>query len=97
MIIDTVQVERLYKDLREMNRDNFSREGARALMEYLNCFAGNVVYDPIRFYCEYTEFASFSEFQHDYPEFQTLEQVEEEATVIKIPGGDAFIISTDCI
>ena len=50
----------LYDDLKSMDRDNFTYEGAKALMGYLNKLAEdcqmNIEYDPIAFCCEYSEY-----------------------------------------
>lgn len=51
----------LYHDLKAMGRDNFSYDGAKALMEYLEQFSEdigeNIEYDPIVFCCDYSEYA----------------------------------------
>ena len=96
-IIDTVtNMGRLFNDLERMCRKNFSHAGARALMEYLDEMSGEtettIEYDPIAWCCEYTEFANFEEFQKDYSDFETLEQVEDCTTIIRIPGGESFIV-----
>lgn len=59
-ITNTVNTSELYHDLKGMERDNFSYEGAKALMEYLEQLADdcemNIEYDPIAFCCEYSEY-----------------------------------------
>jgi len=50
----------LYHDLKKMDRDNFSYDGAKALMEYLEQMAEDtdspLEYDPIAFCCEFAEY-----------------------------------------
>lgn len=60
-IIDTVtNYTRLYHDLKRMGRNNFSYEGAKALMEYLDNLSDdmgkNIEYDPIAFCCDFAEY-----------------------------------------
>jgi NADH:ubiquinone oxidoreductase subunit E len=51
----------LFHDLKAMGRSNFSYEGAKALMEYLEELSedtgDNIEYDPIAFCCDYAEYS----------------------------------------
>jgi hypothetical protein len=51
----------LYHDLKQMGRDNFSYDGALALMEYLEQLSEdigeNIEYDPIAFCCDFAEYS----------------------------------------
>lgn len=50
----------LYHDLKKMGRENFSYNGALALMEYLEQYAEDCgdpqEYDPIAYCCEFAEY-----------------------------------------
>ena len=51
----------LYHDLKAMDRNNFSYDGAKALMEYLEEVASDsnepIEYDPIALCCDFAEYA----------------------------------------
>jgi len=69
-IINTVNTSELFHDLKVMDRDNFSYEGAKALMEHLKQLSGDlevhIDYDPIAFCCWYTEYGSYEEAASEY-------------------------------
>lgn len=50
----------LFHDLKAMGRDNFSYDGAKSLMEYLDQLSDdigeNIEYDPIAFCCDFAEY-----------------------------------------
>ena len=60
----------LYHDLKDMGRDNFSYEGAKALMNYLEQLSEdigeNIEYDPIAFCCDYAEYESIGMLADEY-------------------------------
>ena len=71
VIIDTItDYSRLYHDLKRMDRDNFSYDGARALMEWLNGLSEdtgeNIEYDPIAFCCDFSEHETIGMLCDDY-------------------------------
>ena len=49
--------DELFHDLKAMDRNNFSYEGAKALMEYLEDLSENIEYDPIAFCCDFVEYS----------------------------------------
>lgn len=71
-IINYVSSDDLYHDLKSMDRDNFSYDGAKALMEYLEQLSDdcgdNIEYDPIGFCCEYSEYETIGMLADDYPD-----------------------------
>lgn len=91
----------LFHDLQKMDRDNFSYEGAKALMEYLEELSEdigeNIEYDPIAFCCDYTEYTLPEEFQTLYDDYghildnddkdAILEELSNHTTVIEFNGG----------
>ena len=76
---------------------HFSYEGLEALFDYLEMLeedTGELIQlDVIALCCDYTEYANLEEFQ-DYcgEEYESLEDIENETTLIKIEGKEGFII-----
>ena len=81
----------LYHDLKAMGRDNFSYDGAKALMEYLERLSDdigeNIEYDPISFCCDYSEYKSRAECAEEYGDDVTADNLEDHTTVIQFEGG----------
>lgn len=83
----------LFHDLKSMDRDNFSYEGAKALMEYLDQLSEdidqNIEYDPIAFCCDFSEYGDIDDIKEVYShsDIQSLEHLMELTTVIEFPGG----------
>ena len=52
----------LHEDLKQRGRTNFSYDGSKALLNYLEELADetgeNIEYDPIAFCCDFTEFSN---------------------------------------
>ena len=73
----------LYHDLKKMDRDNFSYEGAKALMNYLDDLSEdigeNIEYDPIAFCCEYSEYTCMGFCAANYGDFSpSIEAVKND-------------------
>ena len=81
----------LYHDLKSMDRDNFSYDGAKALMNYLDELSEdvgeNIEYDPIAFCCEYTEYSDLEEIKEIYSDINSLEDLYNHTSVIEFSGG----------
>ena len=93
----------LYHDLKAMGRDNFSYEGAQALMNYLDELSEdigeNIEYDPIAFCCDFSEYAESeyeslaSEYSQDFGQGDDFDQddfmswLNDNTTVIEFDGG----------
>lgn len=82
---------------KRLRPDNFSYEGLQALWAYLEeyeCGTGEELeFDAIGVCCEFTEYADLADFQADYgDEYETLDDIEDRTTVIRIPGDEGFII-----
>ncbi|MCK4578016.1 MAG: hypothetical protein KAU50_04455 [Candidatus Marinimicrobia bacterium] len=84
----------------EIRRKNFSYWGLKALFDYFEQYEEDtkeeIEFDPIGICCEYTEYENIEAFREDYSkgiqeEYLTIEDVEEQTTVIKIDD-DKFII-----
>jgi hypothetical protein len=93
----------LYHDLKAMGRNNFSYEGAKALMEHLEQLSEdigeNIDYDPIAFCCDYVEYSDgefeqlASDFDQDFGQGDDLDHDElmswlrDRTNVIEFNGG----------
>ena len=53
-----------------------------------------IKFDPIAFCCEYSEYENIQEFWNDYEQeiYPTIEKIEDNTVVIKIPDSEKFII-----
>jgi hypothetical protein len=90
-IYEKKQSSDLFHDLKRMGRDNFSYEGAKALMEYLEEYAQGsnkpLEYDPIAYCCDFAEYADLEEVNKDGFEYKTLDDLRDNTTVIEFDGG----------
>lgn len=82
----------------EDRREQFSREGWRALFRYIDAMDDETgtesELDIIAFCCEFSEFENLEDFQKQYGvKYQTMEDIEDETAVIPIEGTKRFIIS----
>jgi hypothetical protein len=79
-------------------KDNFSYNGRVALFEYLEQNEEDLGYefdfDPVGLRCDYAEYTDLAEFWNEYDryEFQCMEDIENETSVIYIPNSAGFII-----
>lgn len=76
---------------------NFSYEGLLALFdwfeEYEDSAGSQIELDVIAICCEYAEYDSLKDFQNHYgDEYESLEDIENRTTLIKIEDEDSFII-----
>ena len=81
----------------DIRPDNFSYEGLEALFDYLQMLEDDIgkpiELDVIGLCCEYSEYENLKEFQNDYgDEYESLEDIENNTTLIKIEGKEGFII-----
>ena len=78
-------------------KNNFSYEWLTALFEYLEEYEDStgtqIEFDMVSLCCDYSEYESLESFQKEYgDEYQSLEDIEYETQVIRIPNSEAFII-----
>ena len=103
-IVDTITLS-MFRDyfLRsEQYKNNFSYEGLEALYNYLEEYSEDlgedIEMDVVAFSCEFAEYNNIEEFQEDYGsedygrEYETIEDIEEQTTVIKLKNKISFII-----
>lgn len=90
-IYEQKQASELFHDLKKMDRDNFSYNGAKALMEWLEQLAEDtgeaIEYDPIALCCDFGEYADLEEFNEDGYDYKDLEELNENTLVIEFDGG----------
>lgn len=98
-IIDTItNMSRLWHDLQKTSgyKNNFSYDGAKALMEYLDQLSDDIgehiEYDPIALCCEYAEYNSLNEYNkiHD-TDFNSWDDLAQETTIIEFDNGCAIV------
>ena len=84
-----------FVDAFEIRKENFTYEGKQALFDYLEEYEEStgeeIELDVIGLCCEYTEYENLKELQENYRDIDTMEELEEQTTVIKIDD-DRFII-----
>ena len=82
-----------YFFVQDMTREDygFSRAGARALFEYLESYEQDcnieIEYDPVRWRCEFTEYADLEEIQGVYASITDLEDLHDHTLVVEFDGG----------
>jgi hypothetical protein len=77
--------------------ENFSYDGKRALFDWLEDLEADIgeesELDVIALCCDFTEYENLKAFQSDYSkDYETIEDIESETTVIRIDDSDSFII-----
>lgn len=94
-LVNEYQFQQAFFDLNRSNQ--FTPMGLQALFDYLEEYEDNtgekVELDVIALCCEYTEYKDLKEFQDNYDPnvFQSIRDIEEHTTVIKIDD-ESFII-----
>lgn len=97
-MIDTITKYSFQDAFHKMGRGNqFSYEGLLALFdwfeEYEDSAGSQIELDVIAICCEYAEYDSLKDFQNDYgDEYESLEDIENNTTLIKIEDEEGFII-----
>ena len=71
---------------------HFSYDGAKALFNYLKDYEDStgesIEFDLIALCCDYDEYDSVAEALDEYEDINTLEELEDQTTVIKINNDD---------
>jgi len=97
-MIDTITKYSFQDAFYKMGRgEQFSYEGLLALFdwfeEYEDSAGSQIELDVIAICCEYAEYDSLKDFQNDYgDEYESLEDIENRTTLIKIEGTERFIV-----
>lgn len=76
--------------------DNFSHEGLRALFDYFEDYEEStgeeIELDVIAICCDYTEYDNIQEYNKNYEPVNSIDDIENFTTVIKINDCEGFII-----
>ena len=97
-MINTINKYEFRDAFHKMGRgEQFSYEGLIALFDYLEMLEDDIgepiELDVISLCCEYSEYENLKEFQNDYgDEYESLEDIENNTTLIKIEDEEGFII-----
>ena len=88
----TVYESDFHDAFRRMNRsDNFDFFGRRAIYEYLTemeeSMDEEIELDVIAICCEWSQYEDFDALQQDYDSIESLEDLEANTTVLRLPGG----------
>jgi len=92
----TINFSQFCDAFRDMNRNNnFTYNGKRALYDWLEELEEDTrieqELDVIALCCEFTEYENLAELQENYTDINSMEDLEDHTTVIKIDD-DRFII-----
>ena len=78
-------------------KNNFSYDGKRALYDYLTELSEdtgeNIELDTVALCCEYTEYEDLEEIKGQYPNIETLEDLQDNTQVIEVEGLTNIIIA----
>lgn len=94
----TINSYDFHRSFHDMGRSNqFTSPALDALFDYLTDIEQGtdtkIELDVIALCCEYSEYESLEAFQKEYgDEYETIEDIEYETQVIRIPSSEAFII-----
>lgn len=87
----TIDLYDFRRGFEEMNRNNFSYEGLKALFNYFEELENDcdiaIEFDVIAICCEYTEYENIEEIQKDYPDIEDIEDLRDNTQVIEFDGG----------
>ena len=92
---DTI-TEYQFVDTMAQKQHGFSYEGAKALFEYFEQYEQDIgeemEFDPIAIRCDFDEYESLEDIKKSYQDIETLEDLQNNTTVIEIPNSDRLII-----
>ena len=85
------------REFKRFERNNFSYDGLKALFGYLEEYeegtGEEIELDVIALCCDYMEYDSLNEYNNDYDtKYSEIDAIQDDTTLIKIDGGDGFII-----
>lgn len=95
-IVKTVTRWDFEDSFRRVRAENFSYAGLKTLYDYLEQLSEDlgedIELDVIALCCEYSEYKNLKELQEDYPDVDSMDDLESNTLVIPIDGTDGFII-----
>lgn len=99
-MFSTINKYAFHRAFHDMWRSNqFTPDALDALFEYLENYEqdtdAKIELDVIALCCEYCEYESLEAFQKEYgDEYTSLEDIEYETQVIRVPYSESFIIQS---
>lgn len=99
----TVNFSQFIDSFSESYKNNFTYEGKLALFNYLQEYEEDtdteIELDPVALCCEYTEYENLKELQEDYPNIESIEELQDNTQFIPIYSIDgnesgSFIIQS---
>ena len=82
--------------LNSQYHNNFSIEGLSSLYDYLVDLEEDLNtefnFDPVAFACEYSEYDSLQEIIENYNSIETIQDLENNTSIIPVVGTDRLII-----
>ena len=96
-MINTVSQNDFVDAFKSLRPNNFSYEGLLALFDWFEMLEEDcdqkIELDVIAICCDFSEYENLKEFQNDYgDEYESLEDIENSTTLIKIEDEEGFII-----
>ena len=96
-MINTVSQYDFVDAFKSLRPNNFSYEGLLALFDWFEMLEEDcdqkIELDVIAICCAFSEYHDLKEFQNDYgDEYESLEDIENSTTLIKIEDEEGFII-----
>jgi len=82
--------------LNSQYKNNFSIEGLSSLYDYLVDLEEDqnteFNFDPVAFACAYSEYENFQEIKENYNSIETIQDLENNTSIIPVVGTDRLII-----
>ena len=82
--------------LNSQYKNNFSIEGLSSLYNYLVDLEEDqnteFNFDPVAFACAYSEYKNFEEIKENYNSIETIQDLENNTSIIEVVGTDRLII-----
>jgi hypothetical protein len=96
-MISTISQYDFVDAFKSLRPNNFSYEGLLALFDWFEMLEEDcdqkIELDVIAICCDFSEYENLKEFQNDYgDEYESLEDIENSTTLIKIEDEEGFII-----
>ena len=96
-MINTISQYDFVDAFKRLRPNNFSYEGLLALFDWFEMLEEDcdqkIELDVIAICCDFSEYENLKEFQNDYgDEYESLEDIENSTTLIKIEDEEGFII-----
>ena len=84
---------------RDMYKNNFSYDGLKELFRHFNDYDGGdfgheIELDVIKHCSEFTEYENLAEIKKDYSDIETVEQLQNQTTVIPVYNAKSYLPET---